>query len=154
MSPPSHFEENGGGADAQAGSGVIIVLRVLVIDDEDMIRKLMRYFLEQAGHRVDEARNGRIGIELLHTNEYDVIITDMVMPEMEGLEVISIAQRNWPHIPVVAVSGGARTGDADTLEIARDLGAAVVLPKPFGLRDLLAAVETAHANRQCRELAC
>lgn len=154
MSPPGIDESNGaGGAEAAAESGANIVLRVLVIDDEDMIRKLMRYFLEQAGHRVTEARNGRLGIEKLHAEDFDVVITDMVMPEMEGLEVISIVKRNWPDIPVVAISGGSRTGDADTLEIARELGATVVLPKPFGLRDLMAAVETAHANRHCSELA-
>lgn len=123
------------------------MLRVLVIDDEAAIRKLVRQALEQFGHHVDDVENGRLGIELLHAVRYDLVITDIVMPEMEGIEVISIIRRHWPDVPVIAMSGGGRCGDADDLQTALELGAASVLNKPFTMLQLREAVKRACGSR-------
>lgn len=118
-------------------------MRVLVVDDEAMIRKLLRTALEESGHRVDEAENGHAGIGALQAAAYDLVITDIAMPEMDGIELIAIAKRQWPHIPLVAMSGGGRIGGDDHLQNALDLGAAVALGKPFRLREVRAAIESA-----------
>lgn len=125
------------------------MLRVLVVDDEAAIRKLVRQVLEQSGHHVDDFENGRLGIEALHAVRYDLVITDLVMPEMEGIELISIIKRRWPHVPVIAMSGGGRVDDGDGLEIALELGAAVVLAKPFALDELRQAVKAACRKTDC-----
>lgn len=117
------------------------MLRVLVIEDEAMIRQLIRQTVEQSGHRVEEAANGRIGLQSLHQAEFDLVITDLVMPETDGLEVLGVIKRQWPELPVIAMSGGGRLGDGDNLQAARDLGAAATLAKPFTLRELRQMVE-------------
>ena len=116
-------------------------MRILVVDDEAMIRKLLRQALEDSAHRVDEAESGEAGIGALQAGDYDLVITDMVMPGMGGIELIGIVTRVWPHIPVIAMSGGGRTGSEDHLQNALDLGAAAAVSKPFRLRDVLAAIE-------------
>ncbi len=125
------------------------MLRVLVIEDEAMIRRLIRQSLEQSGYHVDEAANGRVGLQALHAAAYDLVITDIVMPEMDGLEVVSIVKRQWPETPVIVMSGGGRLGDADNLETARDLGAAATLAKPFNQRTLHVAVNSALGKPTC-----
>lgn len=124
------------------------MLRVLVIEDEAMIRRLIRQSLEQSGYHVDEAANGRVGLKALHAAAYDLVITDIVMPEVDGLEVLSTIGRLWPATPVLATSGGGRLGDPDILQAARDLGAAATLLKPFTLRVLRAAIDLARDNHR------
>lgn len=128
------------------------MLRVLVIEDEPMILRLIQQALEQSGYEVDEAANGRVGLQALHLAEYDLVITDLVMPEMDGLAVLGAIARNWPGLPVIAMSGGGRLGDGDNLQTARDLGAAAALAKPFTLHESRKMVEEVCA-RPLRERA-
>ena len=115
--------------------------RVLIIDDEEQVRKLIREVLEEAGHEVAEARNGREGMKLYEANPTDVVITDLVMPEQEGLETITALRRRFPSVKIIAISGAQQKLDLDLLYVAEKLGAIRTMEKPFEVRKLLALVE-------------
>lgn len=95
--------------------------------------------LRQAGHSVVEACDGKVGMELFRQVNADLVITDMVMPEMEGFEVLAELRKRQPQIKIIAISGGGRQRAADNLRMASYLGAKV-LSKPFSNAALLAAV--------------
>jgi CheY-like chemotaxis protein len=109
---------------------------ILVIDDQKPIRALLRAALEGAGHEVLEASNGRLGLELYRERSADLIITDMLMPEMNGLELMLELTRSFPHVKVFAMSGGQESG----LNAAKLLGARQTFHKPFDIRAVLDAV--------------
>jgi CheY-like chemotaxis protein len=111
-------------------------MRVLLVDDDPGARKVARRMLERSGHDVAESENGLHGVALLRTASFDLVVTDIVMPVMNGLEFIKTARQIEPSLKVVAMSGGGRTGNVDYLESARQHGAAATLHKPFTLTDL------------------
>ena len=111
---------------------------ILVIDDEPQVRRLIARILNGAGHTVHEADNGRGGISLFHRVHPALVITDIVMPDMEGLEMIRELHREASTIPILAISGG---GPAVYLRAATGLGATAALAKPFGAAELLSVVE-------------
>jgi len=115
--------------------------KILVIDDEEMVRLTIRRTLEKLGHEVEEAENGRIGLEMQKANPADVIITDIIMPEQEGVETIIHLIKENPDTKIIAVSGGGRIGATDYLAHAKKYGAARVFEKPFDRKELAAAVE-------------
>ncbi len=115
--------------------------RILIIEDEESIRKLFRTILEREGYEVDIAADGEIGLRMQRANPADLIITDMFMPEKEGIETIMDLKRENPGIKIIAISGGGAQGNLDYLSIARNLGAAKTLAKPIPRLDLIAAVE-------------
>lgn len=125
-----------------SGIGSRNVLRILLVDDEAMIRRFLRHALEQSGYRVDEAESGETGLDALHAVSYDLVITDIVMPGMSGVELVETSRRTWPQIPVIVMSGGGRLGDDDHLQTALDLGAAAAVNKPFRLRELQNVIES------------
>lgn len=113
---------------------------ILLIDDDDPVRDMLRQTLAHFGHTVIEARNGKEGLSLFpHTNA-DLLITDIVMPEMEGLELLMELRKRKPPIKIIAISGGGRGTAADYLRTAKFMGAAKVLAKPFTNEALLAAI--------------
>jgi CheY-like chemotaxis protein len=114
--------------------------RILVIDDEELARFTMREILESAGHAVEEAKNGAQGISLQRSQPFDVVITDIIMPEKEGVQTIIELRQDFPTLPIIAISGGGRTRNLDFLRIAEQYGARKILPKPFSEEDLLDAV--------------
>jgi DNA-binding response OmpR family regulator len=116
------------------------VARILIIDDEDQPRRMLYQALTRAGYEVVEARDGNEGLARFREAPADLIITDILMPEKEGLETIIDLRREFPNVKIVAMSGGGRTGSLNFLDIARRLGAQCTLPKPFGLQDMLKAV--------------
>ena len=111
--------------------------RVLVIDDDALVRSTIRRLLERAGFTVFEARHGADGLSLIADQPVDLVITDILMPVKEGIETILELRQNYPTLPIVATSGGDRTGNNEFLEMASKLGADRVLPKPFRSRELL-----------------
>ncbi len=113
---------------------------VLVIDDEPGILDVVGAMLASVGHTVAVADHGGAGIRMLD-DHIDLIISDLIMPERDGLEVIMEARRLLPHVPIIAVSGGGRMRAADYLQTARLLGAARTLTKPFTRETLLAMVD-------------
>lgn len=116
-------------------------VRVLVIDDEAGLRMTIRKMLESAGHEVVEAENGRLGLEAYKKQPPDVVVTDIIMPQKEGIETIRDIRAIAPNVRIVAISGGGRNQNMDFLRIAEKLGANATLPKPFRRDELIACVE-------------
>jgi CheY-like chemotaxis protein len=114
--------------------------RILIIDDDDQVRTMLRRTLEADGHEVDEAGNGTLGIAKYEQNPADLIITDIYMPEKEGLETIIELKGDHPDVRILAISGGSRDMDLDFLPVAAKLGADKTLNKPIERRALLDAV--------------
>lgn len=103
---------------------------------------MLRLMLVHNGHEVMEAYNGREGLKLLLQARADLVITDLVMPEMEGIEVVMALRKTDPTVKIIAISGGGWTNSAeDYLLMARQLGAHRVLAKPFPHAALLAAID-------------
>lgn len=115
---------------------------ILVIDDEELALFTTREILEDAGHTVASAGDGVTGLELLRSGEFDLVITDMVMPHMEGTQLIAEIREQDARLPILAMSGSGRTGNADFSEAARQCGANAVLAKPFSEEELLNAIAT------------
>ena len=124
--------------------GNTTVAEILVIDDEEPIRSLLRTALEGAWYTVLEASNGREGLELCRHHAVDLVITDITMPEMNGLELILELTVEFLNMKVIAMSG--EQGHGNNLQVAKLLGARQTLQKPFSIEQLLNAVryELAH----------
>lgn len=118
------------------------MFRILVIDDEPDIRLLVRETLEEAGHEVEEAENGIEGLRLYRRRPFDLIITDIFMPEKDGLEVLRELRREPRTLPIIAISGGW-IQMKEVLPMASKLGASEILNKPFTGAELLRAVKSA-----------
>ena len=117
--------------------------RILVIEDDDSVRKLIRRILEGAGYSVQEAPDGVQGVQTYREQRPDLVLTDIFMPEKEGLETISELGLLDPAVRVIAISGGGNMGILNPLPMAAKLGAVRTLAKPFGRRELLEAVAAA-----------
>lgn len=115
--------------------------RILVIDDEDLVRLTVRQTLELAGHTVVEASNGRDGIDMFKAHKPDLVVTDLIMPEMEGIETIAQLRRAQADLRIIAMSGGGRTGNMNFLDMAERLGASRILGKPFDVDEFAAIVD-------------
>ncbi|MEW6304417.1 MAG: response regulator [Verrucomicrobiota bacterium] len=113
---------------------------ILVIDDDEQVRFLVQTMLRRAGHEVSLASNGNEGLAAYRANPTALVITDLIMPEKEGLETIQELKQAYPACKIIAMSGGMRQGTLDFLPVAKRLGADYVLPKPFNRSELLAAV--------------
>ena len=111
-------------------------MRVLVIDDNEDMRELIRYILVDQGFEVDTAANGALGLESQRRSAAEIVITDIFMPEVDGLETLMTLRREFPHTKIIVISGRA----ADYLPSAEALGAAKTFTKPFSLDALAAAV--------------
>ncbi len=117
--------------------------RVLLIDDEMPFRQTIAKFLTRAGYEVVEAENGQLGLRAFEQSKFDAIVTDIIMPDIEGLELIRTVRSIDPNIPVVAMSGGGRVSGMQPLKVAKILGASAVLYKPFERAQLLEAMAAA-----------
>ena len=115
--------------------------RILVIDDEELARYTIREILDSAGHEVVEADNGVKGVELQDAQPFDLIVTDVLMPEKEGIETILDVLQDHPRQKIIAISGGGRDRYLGYLETARRLGASRTLAKPFSKSELLESVD-------------
>lgn len=116
-------------------------MRILVIDDDDQMRVLLRQVMEWAGYEVEEAENGREGMQKQRRQPTDLVITDLIMPEQEGLETIGLLRKEFPRTKIIAISGGGRIGPEAYLPAAQELGADRVFSKPFDVRELAGAVK-------------
>jgi two-component system cell cycle response regulator CpdR len=123
---------------------------VLIIDDEDAVRLALKRVLERAGYVVRLASSGPEGLQALKAQKADVVITDIVMPKVHGVETIKAIANEFPHIRIVAISGGGNFGASEYkpnaitttayLTAAQSAGAHAVLTKPFETRDVLLAI--------------
>jgi CheY-like chemotaxis protein len=114
--------------------------RILVIDDEAPVCEAIEALLEGAGHDVSCAADGFQAIVMHRTAHFDLVITDIIMPEMEGIETIKAIRETTPEIGIIAVSGGGRLEPKLFLRAALILGADATFTKPFANAELLAKV--------------
>ncbi len=110
---------------------------ILVMDDEPGIRLLLARALKAAGAIVHEAPNGKIGSQILERTQIDLVITDIIMPEKEGVETIVDIRTRWPHIKIIAITGGGRIDPAVFLTLAEQLGADLTMKKPLNIKALV-----------------
>ena len=115
--------------------------KVLILDDDLELAQSLKEILSDEGYQVDVASNGREGIRLQSANPYDLIVTDIVMPEEDGLEVIMWVKESYPETKLVAISGGGYFDSRDYLLMAKELGASFVLCKPFEVKTLKAGIK-------------
>lgn len=112
--------------------------RILVVDDDAAIRELLREILADAGYLVLEARNGREAMVRCREDQVNLMITDLVMPEQEGIETIRLIRREFPAVKVIAISGAF---GGEYLRVAELLGAHGTLQKPLSVDGVLQAVQ-------------
>jgi DNA-binding NtrC family response regulator len=112
--------------------------RILIIDDDDSLRSMLGDVLEAEGHEVVLAANGREGLEICRAAPFDLVLTDLYMPDQEGLETIAKLHRDFPEIAVVAMSG--KRFAHSMLSVARQLGAVATLEKAFSADEMLVTI--------------
>ena len=115
--------------------------RILIVDDEQEFRKLLRAMLEKAGYDVLEAPDAPRGFALYCENLIDLLIVDLVMPRVSGAALIHMLRYKFPDAKIIAISGGGQTGNFDFLAAARVLGAHRTFLKPFKRKELLSAIK-------------
>lgn len=118
----------------------LVNARILVIDDDPIVRDMLVEMLRREGYDVDSAEDGRAGMKRFHERPSALVITDVVMPEQEGLETLMQLRQTGQPVKVVAISGGGRVGPDAYLNSAQTLGADGILAKPFGREELLGMV--------------
>lgn len=114
--------------------------RILIIEDDAPVRKIICRMLEREGHEVMEARDGEGGITIFHNQQVDLVITDIVMPNKEGLETIKELKKVDPDITIIAISGGGKIPGSHYLLLAKQFGASYTFEKPFNWKQLIDSV--------------
>ncbi|MFH2063727.1 MAG: response regulator [Pseudomonadota bacterium] len=123
-------------------SETIITGAILLIEDDPQLRKLFQKKLAGRGYEIMEASNGKEGLSRFQEKPMDLVITDIVMPEKEGLETISELRKMSSDIKIIAISGGGRIGPESYLNTARHLGANRIFPKPIDWPEMVKAIES------------
>lgn len=114
---------------------------LLLIDDDIGMRSMLFRALTRAGYTVHQAGDGREGLKLLRAHPVALVITDIIMPEVEGVELIFCIRKTHPQIPIIAMSGGGRLSPLGYLEVAKSCGASRTMTKPFEIGQLVQAIE-------------
>lgn len=114
--------------------------RILLVDDDESLRKMLRITLAKMGYHVIEAANGNEALRLCQVEIPDLVLTDLIMPEKEGLETITELRRLYPGLKIIAMSGGGRGSAVDYLKFAAKMGASRTLHKPFSNEAMVAAI--------------
>ena len=121
--------------------------RILVADDDEAGRLMLAEALLDAGHEVLEARNGREALEVQNVQNADLLLTDLLMPEQEGLETIREFRKRYPRLPIIAMSGGGYIEPGGYLQMAARVGANHTLIKPFSSVDLIRLIDSLVGSR-------
>lgn len=111
--------------------------RILIADDDSEIRITLQKLLQMVGHEVELAKDGLEAVRILDTETFDLMVTDIVMPNQEGLESIMQARQKHPNLHLIAMSGGGKDRTENYLRMAKSFGAAAVFMKPFSPREML-----------------
>jgi DNA-binding response OmpR family regulator len=122
-------------------------MKILVIEDDKQTQKIICKMLSSTGHTIITANDGERGIMKMEDNlDVSIVISDLIMPKKEGIETISEIKEAWPHVNIIAISGGRRLDPQVPLEWAELAGADITLKKPFKAQELLAAIESISVN--------
>lgn len=118
------------------------MISVLIIDDNNDFRELLKEVLEKSGYKVYDASNGDDGIKLYREKRADIVITDMIMPEKEGLETMIELRAEFPDVKIIAISGDGFEEPVNYLDGAKLIGGALcTFTKPFAMKDMIDAIE-------------
>ena len=115
--------------------------KILIVEDDELFGTTLERSLAMFGHEVIRAHNGREGLRLYDPDVVSLVLTDLIMPDMEGVELIIALRKVNPAVRIIAMSGGGRNHPAAYLSIAERVGAVKTLAKPFPIKAMLAAVE-------------
>jgi DNA-binding response OmpR family regulator len=115
--------------------------RILIIDDDPLVREYLFSLLTYRSYDVMEAPDGKIGMRLFRCRPCDLVITDLVMPDKEGIETIMELRRDYPKVKIIAISGGGTVGPDGYLSMAGFLGADRLLRKPFKTPEMMNAIQ-------------
>ncbi len=121
---------------------------VLIVEDEKELREMLKISLNRRDFTVLEADNGKEAIIHFKPLITDIVVTDLIMPEEDGLKVIMKLRELKPSIKIIAISGGGKAGPGSYLNLAKALGADAVYSKPFSINDLIATIEELLSNEQ------
>jgi CheY-like chemotaxis protein len=119
-----------------------MMARILVIDDQEPIRRIVRRALEGVGHEVFDASDGAMGMQMLARHSADVVISDIFMPGQDGILTLRQIRKQYPAVKVIVISGGDSTGILDLRRDAELLGAVKTLQKPFTAREITDVVKS------------
>ncbi len=114
---------------------------ILVVDDDRDVRDMLQRLLERAHYEVEIAENGRQALKMFQEKTYDVVITDILMPEKEGVETIIELRKQYSDLKIIAISGGGKGDAAHYLQVAQAFGADRIFSKPFECNEILQAIE-------------
>lgn len=114
--------------------------KILIIEDDEEVREYLESVLSRAGYECLSAHNGQAGVDLFMTNPADLVITDIIMPEKDGIETIMDLRRKNSSLKVIAISGGGRAEPENYLHSAKLLGANKTMKKPFTNEEMLGAI--------------
>ena len=120
-----------------------MMAHILLVDDDESFRLMLRRTLERVGHAVVEAEEGGAALHALRAAVIDLVLIDLIMPGMEGIETIQALRRSYPDLKIIAMSGGGRMKPEGYLRVAKAFGAVRVLSKPFDNQDLFTAIDEA-----------
>jgi len=115
--------------------------RILIVDDDEDVRKLMGLVLQEAGHHVVSTANGKDAGIIHQESSIDLMITDILMPDCDGIEVIRAIRRSAPHLKIIAISGGGASDASHFLEMASRLGANETFSKPINWEKMLYSID-------------
>ena len=124
--------------------------RVLVVDDDAGVRNFLRMLLELEGYEVATVRNGIEALEVQRSDPAVVVLTDIFMPDADGMETIVQLREEFPQTKIIVMSGGGSYRGADYLALAREIGAAKSLKKPFAPQDLIDAMREVVRSQPAR----
>ena len=110
---------------------------ILLVEDEPLVQETLSSAMKSKGHTVVTAGNGVEGLKRFAEKQFDLVVTDIIMPDKEGIEMILEMRRNRPDAKIIAISGGGRTGNVEFLKMAGSLGAVATLKKPIRLAEFL-----------------
>lgn len=121
---------------------------ILIVEDDKEIREMLKLSLLRSNYTVLEAENGKDAIVHFKPLLTDLVVTDLIMPEEDGLKVVIKLKELKPSIKIIAISGGGKVGPASYLNLAKALGADAIYTKPFSINDLIAKIEELLDNEQ------
>ena len=115
--------------------------KILLVEDDDLVRDMLTQILQRASHEVICATNGEEATECLKTNKPDIMVTDIIMPKKSGITLISEVRNRHPNMEIIAISGGGRLDPTGYLDLSESLGASVSFEKPIDNNALLMAID-------------